>query len=127
MKEFAEKLRNLEKEIAAEKGRFLLFALFLREDSADFWDVLASAPWLEADKSAGLRYLASKIQAAGTVMELAKVSRIVIIGRDQPLLGAIQSGLCVEHGLAEVSDCNFNGMRIERAFIITSRREVSPV
>jgi hypothetical protein len=127
MKEFAEKLRKLEKEIAAEKGRFLLFALFLSEDVTDSWDILVNAPWLEADKSAGLRYMAGKIQALGTAAELQQISRIVIIGGSQPILGAIQAALNVEHGLSEISRSTLNGIRIEHAYVITSRREVSPV
>jgi hypothetical protein len=127
MKDFAEKLRSLEKEIAGEKGRFLLFALILREDAVDSWDVLVNAPWLEADKSAGLRFLAPKIQALGTAEELQRLSRIVIIERNQPILGAIQAALNVEHSLSEISRCNFSGIRIEQAYIITSRREVLPV
>jgi hypothetical protein len=127
MKEFAEKLRKLEKEIASEKGSFLLFALFLREDMTDSWDILVHAPWLEANRSEGLRYMAGKIQALGTAAELQEISRIVIIGGNQPILGAIQAALNVEHGLAEISRCTFNGIRIEHAYVITSRREVSPV
>lgn len=127
MKIFAEKLRAVEREIAAEKGPFLLFALFLREDAADHWDVLVSAPWLEADKGAALRYLAPKLQAVASAAELEKLSRIVIIGRNQPALAAIQSAFQVEHGFAEAINNNFNGLKIEHAYIITSRREPSPV
>jgi hypothetical protein len=127
MREFAEKLRVVEKEMSSEKGSFLLFALFLREDAADSWDLLVSAQWLEADKSEGLKYLATKVQSAGTAAELVKLSRIVIIGRDQPMLGAIQSAFSVENGLSEISRSNFNGLRIDHAYIITSRREPAPV
>jgi len=48
MKELVEKPRKLEAEIAAEKGPFLLFALFLRQDAADRWDLVVAAPWIEA-------------------------------------------------------------------------------
>lgn len=127
MKIFAEKLRAVEREIAADKGPFLLFALFLREDAADYWDVLVSAPWLETDKGAALRYLAPKLQAVASATELEKLSRIVIIGTNQPALAAIQSAFHVEHGFTEVINSNFNGLKIEHAYIITSRREPSPV
>ncbi len=127
MKNFAEKLRSVEREITAEKGPFLLFALFLPEDSADSWDLLVSAQWLETDKGAALRYLASKIQAVANPAELEKLSRIVIVGSNQPTLAAIQSACHVEHGFAEVVNFNFNGLKIEHAYIITSRREASPV
>jgi hypothetical protein len=127
MREFAEKLRVVEREMSSERGDFLLFALFLREDASDSWDLLVSAQWLEADKSEGLKYLASKVQSSGTAAELVKLSQIVIIGRDQPMLAAIQSAVCVEHGFSEISRNNFNGLRIDHAYIITSRRELTPV
>ena len=55
MKAFAEKLVPVERQIAAEKGAFLLFALFLREDAPDVWDLVVAAPWIEANKSEALR------------------------------------------------------------------------
>lgn len=127
MRNFAKKLRSVAREIAAEKGPFLLFALFLREDATDCWDFVVSAQWLEADKGAALRYLAPKLQAVASLEELGKLSRIVILGRDQPALAAIQSAYDVEHGFAEVDHSNFDGLKIEQAYIITSRRETMAV
>ena len=127
MKDFAEKLRGVEREVAAEMGPFLLFALFLREDTADSWDLLVSAHWLEVDKGAALKYLAKKLQFVSSAAELERLSRIVIIGSNQPALAAIQSAIHVEHGFTEVLNSTFNGLKIDRAYIITSRREASPV
>jgi hypothetical protein len=123
MKEFAEKLRLVEQQIAEEKGSFLLFALFLREDAPDLWDVLVSAPWIESNKGEALRYIAPKLQSVATPEELAKLSRIVIIEKSQPALAAFQSAFHVEHGLADVRNSNFFGLPIEHAYIITSRKE----
>ncbi len=123
MKELAEKLRAVEQQIAVEKGPFLLFALFLREDAADLWDLLVSAPWIEANKGEALRYIVPKLQAVATQDELAKLSRVVIIEQSQSALAAIQSAFHVEHGCAEVRSSNFFGLQINHAYIITSRRE----
>ena len=41
MKQTIEKLASLERDIASEKGESSLFALFLREDANDTWDLLA--------------------------------------------------------------------------------------
>ena len=124
MKDFAEKLRPVEQEIATEKGPFLLFALFLREDAPDLWDLLVSAPWIDANQGEALRYIVPKLQAAASKKELAKLSRIAIIEKSQPALAAIQSAFHIEHGLAEVQSSNFFGLQIKHAYIITSRREV---
>ena len=122
MKEFAEKLATVERQIAAEKGAFLLFALFLREDALDLWDLLVAAPWIEANKAEALRYLVSKLNTVATQDELARLSRIVIIEKDQPGLSAIQSAFHIENGLVDVQASNFFGLQIKRAYIITSRR-----
>ena len=123
MKEFAEKLAPVERQIAAEKGAFLLFALFLREDAPDLWDLMVAAPWIEANKAEALRYLVSKLNTVATQDELARLSRIVIIEKDQPGLSAIQSLFHIEHSLADVQGANFFGLQIKHAYIITSRRE----
>lgn len=125
MKEFAEKLRTVEQQISAEKGPFLLFALFLREDAPDLWDLLVSAPWIEANKGDALRYIVPKLQAVATPEELSKLSRVAIIEKNQPSLAAIQSAFHIEHGLAEVQSSNFFGLQIKHAYIITSRREIA--
>ncbi len=123
MKEFAQKLVAVEQNISAEKGAFLLFALFLREDAPDLWDLLVSAPWIDQNKGDALRYLVPKIKAVATPNELAQLSRIVIIEKDQPALSALQSAMHVEHSVAEIQSSNFFGMQIKHAYIITSRRE----
>lgn len=123
MKQFAEKLAEVEKQIALEKGPFLLFALFLREDAPDLWDLLVSAPWIEANKGDALRYLVPKLKAVGTPDELAHLSRIAIIEKDQSALSALQSAFRIENSIVEVKDSNFFGLQIKHAYIITSRRE----
>lgn len=62
MKQLVEKLIALEQQISTEKGEFSLFALFLREDAQDKWDLVASAAWLEADKKTALDYLSTRPQ-----------------------------------------------------------------
>lgn len=48
--EFPTKLGRLEAKVSAQKGPFALFALFMREDVPDRWDLVISAPWI-SDKS----------------------------------------------------------------------------
>ena len=122
MKEFVEKLRQVELQVAEEKGPFLLFALFLREDAPDLWDLLVAAQWIETNKGEALRYLVPKINALATPEELARLSRIVIIEAGQPALAAIHSAFHIEHSIAEVQNSNFFGLQINHAYIITSRR-----
>jgi hypothetical protein len=122
MKPLVEKLATLEREVSAEKGAFLLFALFLREDAPDVWDLLVSAPWIEADKGAAFKYLAGKLSGVATPEELTKISRIVVIEQSNPALAAMQSAMHVEHGTVEIQNSNFSGLQIKHAYVITSQR-----
>ncbi|MDP2255952.1 MAG: hypothetical protein Q8K05_07850 [Polaromonas sp.] len=123
MKDIAEKLVKAEQQMSDEKGRFLLFALFLREDAPDLWDLLVSADWIEANKGEALRYITGILKSVVEPIELSKLSRIVIIEQTNPALGAIQSAFHIEHSVADVQSSNFFGLQIKHAYIITSRRE----
>jgi len=127
MRQLAEKLKNLERKIATAKGPFSLFALFLRENGQDKWDLVASAPWLEKDKKEGMSYLADELRSTLQPDELLSLSRIVLAESDDPGLEAVQRAVKAEHGLVEVTNCNFFSLEIKRAFIITSQRQVDPV
>ncbi len=123
MKEITEKLKSLEQNISKEKGDFLLFALFLREDAPDRWDLLVAAPWIPKSKKTALRYFSNKLVQTLSQKELLKLSRIAIIETDDPALSAIQQAMHIEHSLAEIKDSNFFGLQIKHAYIITSRRQ----
>ena len=104
MKQTIEKLASVERDIASEKGEFSLFALFLREDAYDRWDLLASAPWLEANKRESLEYLVNHLRARLDTQELLSLSRIVLLDKGNPVLEAIHKVVKVRHGMVEVRD-----------------------
>ncbi|KPK72824.1 MAG: hypothetical protein AMJ79_15475 [Phycisphaerae bacterium SM23_30] len=122
MKEIVQKLKDKEIEIAKEKGPLYLFALFLREDAPDNWDLVVAAPWINKDKSDSLKFIASKIQETLDHKELVKLSRIVIIDDTNPALEALHKAIHVEHGTSEIHNSNFFGLPISHAYIITSQR-----
>lgn len=122
MKALLEKLRAVEKDVSDQKGPFLLFALFLREDAPDRWDLLVGAPWIEEDKAAALKFLAARLKKIATPDELTVLSRIVLIDQSNPALSALQSAMRIEHGSAEIQNSNFFGLQIKHAYVITSRR-----
>jgi hypothetical protein len=126
MKQMIEKLTSLERDIASEKGELSLFALFLREDTDGKWDLLASAPWLEADKRESFEYLVNQVRARLNMQELLSLSRIVVLEEDNPVLEAINNEVKVKHGIVEVSDSISFGVPIQHGYIITSEREHSP-
>ena len=127
MKEFVDHLVKVERALAEKKGAFNLFALFLREDAPDKWDLLIAASWVERNKPDTLKYIAQKLQKSLNKKELLKLSRIVIIDHGNPALDAFQRAFHVEHGSTEIQGSNLFGLQIKHAYLITSRRSRGPV
>lgn len=126
MKELLEKIRTVEREIAGEKGGFLLFALLLREDAPDVWDLLVSAPWMTQEKKVDtLDYIIAKLHGKLRDNELLKLSHIVIIQEGNPGLDALQA-IHIEGGIAELKDIEVSGLPIKHAYLITSRKNAKP-
>jgi hypothetical protein len=121
MRELADKFAALEREIAEQRGDFTLFALFLREDAENKWDVIVSAPWFGGDERNVLDYLVQKIQSRLRPDELVTLSRIVPIEPNNEAVKAVNKSINVEHGMVEVLDSDFFGLQIKHAYIITSR------
>ena len=122
MKDIATKLIDIEKKMSEEKGAFNLFALFMREDAENKWDLLVSSKWISKNKPESLKYIASNVQKALTQKELVKISRIVIIDDDNSALGAIHQAISTEHSITEIRDGIFFGLSIQHAYIITSQQ-----
>ena len=127
MKELIKNLVSIEREISAEKGGFFLFGLFLREDGVGWWDLVAAAPWFKARDDEVLDYIAKIVQERLAPKEILKLSRVVPIDPDNPGIEKIHQLVNVEHGTVELTNNFFFGMEMKRAYIITSRRESSPV
>src|SRR3954466_14542756 len=89
MRDLAEKLRGLERTLSEEKGPFNLFALFLREDAPDVWDLVVAAKWIEDDRPAALLDISKRVRAFLRQDEITKISRVVIVERTDPALKAI--------------------------------------
>jgi hypothetical protein len=118
--ELAEMFRGLEARIAAEKGDFVLFALFLRED-ADVWDLLVAAPWLGDNQMAATTYIADQIRAHLGADVLLNLSTIVIADPHYASVEAMNRKMPVEHGEIELRDRVLFGQPVKHAFIITSK------
>lgn len=120
--ELPTKFTKLESDVSAARGEFALFALFLREDLPDRWDLMISAPWAFADQKGALDYLISRIKSDLGPADLTRLSRIVFIDPKDVSVQNLNRAIHVEHGAVEVRDSNFFGLPIKHAFIITSKR-----
>lgn len=121
MKEIIEKLRIEESSISSEKGDFNLFALLLREDSPDRWDLLVAADWIDRDKYNAIHYIASRIQHVLSKKEIVLLSGIVVVEENNPELADFNAAFHVENGSVEIQNRNFFGQQISHAYLITSR------
>ena len=121
MREQAEKLIDIEKELSESKGPFELFALFLREDASEKWDLVVSSDWARENKKEAIDTIVGKIRSIFTDEEMLMLSRLIVLEKDDAALKAIHSAMHVEHGLTEVSDSNFFGLEIKHAYLITSK------
>lgn len=121
MKKFIEKMAALEQTVSAVKGDFVLFALFLREDAQDKWDLVVSAPWIEVNKKSALSYLANELRSHLRSQEMLTISRIILVDNNDPAMESIHKA-STEHSITEIKDSNFFGLQIKHAYIITSKR-----
>lgn len=122
--EILERYRRLESDISKEKGDFNLFALFLREDVPDRWDLIVAAPWI-SDKSKALDYFVGKIKSQLGIEDLTNLSRIVFVDPADIAVSNLNRAIDVKHGDVELRDSNIFGLPVKHAFIITSKKPLA--
>lgn len=113
------------REIAAKKGDFTLFGLFMRADAPGTWDLVVSAPWLEHGKLKALGEFTVLLSKEIGEQSLRQFSRIVTLNQHDPALKAVVSAFSVDDvddGELRVKNCNLFGLEIEDAIIIRAQR-----
>ncbi|MBS1789481.1 MAG: hypothetical protein JST85_17285 [Acidobacteria bacterium] len=118
-------LRQIKNKVEAEKGEFVLFGLFLRDEAVDKWDLVVSAPWLEKDKMKGLGEFVKKMASVVGEDEVLTLSRIVTLNHDDPSLEAILQDVQVENDLVEMQGHNLFGLPISQAYILQAKQPLS--
>lgn len=119
MRAIAEKMITVEQELAREFGDFSLFALFLRENSPNLWDVIVSAPWIDKNKKEGMDKVVAKINAHLANEERLKLARIVIVEHNHPDLHELDRfNFATSSILIEEKNENLLGQDIKQAFFI---------
>lgn len=104
----------------------MLFALFMREEVPDRWDLIVSAPWLGEDRQDAVDYLVQEIKSRLGDQELLRLSRIVVADPQADGVRALNVLVQVEHGSVDVQDTTLLGLFVKRAHIITSKRPAEP-
>lgn len=116
-----ERFVGLEKRISNEIGDLALFALVLRQGSEDKWDLLISASWIEPNKGEALRSFV-RMYSRGRPGEWEKISRLVLLDPRDPAVLGFQNFVGVEHGWLELQNCVVEGIHVEHAYVVTSRK-----
>ena len=107
-----------------ERGNLFLLALFERDDVAGKWDLIISSEWSDKDSSTAVKDLSSKLIPTLSPEELTSLSRIAVILSSERAVSAMASGISVECGKIDLQNCNFMGLQINHAIVLSSKRPV---
>jgi predicted sugar kinase len=123
MKGILDKLKLLLLELEKEHGPMLIFALFLRGDSPDRWDLVVSAPWLDSGSVGSYKTVATKVQDRLNAEEIVQLSRVVILDADDLAVAFLQDSYQVPNGIfKDVENCEILSQRfnftIRRAYLL---------
>ena len=109
-------------EIAAKKGDFTLFGLFMRSDAPGTWDLVVSAPWLEEGKLKATGELVRLLSDSIGERVLRDFSRIQTVNKGNPALKAILAEFSVDDGEVRIQKSNLFGLEIENAIILRAKK-----
>jgi hypothetical protein len=115
------RLRQAMHEIAAKKGEFTLFALFMRADAPGRWDLVVSAPWLEAGNLKATSELVELLSDSIGEQPLKRFGRIATVPADQPPVEFILKNLPVDDEELRVKSTDLFGLEIEEAIIFRAK------
>src|SRR4051794_33396679 len=86
MESLLSKFQQLERVVAKEKGEFLLFALGLRDDVPDSWDLVVAAAWASENRPKAVEYLVEQIRSIVGVDGLRLLARVVVLDASDPVV-----------------------------------------
>ncbi len=130
MNEILDKLKSVVLALEKEHQPILFFALFLREDSLQKWDIVISAPWLNPSEMHAYQIIASKLQATLSSSEIIEISRAVILDHTDPAILFLQEVCPLTNGGFKESPKDFSveplsekfGFTIKKAYILRCQK-----
>jgi hypothetical protein len=126
MNEIIEKLKVVIKNLEQKRGPLLIYALFLREDSLEKWDIIIAASWLNPKEMESYKTVSNELQEFLSASELVQISRIVLLNQDDPIvsflldLETVKNGGYKELPVETLSD-KFR-FTIKRAYLLRSHK-----
>ncbi len=120
MKEQIKKLQIVEKILRKSKGNFELFAISLRDNSPNKWDLLISADWARENERESINIIAEELKKVFSSEEFLMLSRIIILDKDDTIQSSTQNAITIYDGVAEISNSDFLGLPVKHAYLISS-------
>lgn len=122
-KQLRDKLHAIEGEVSQQWGDMSLFALFLREDAPNRWDLVVAAPWVRDNRSEVMKSIAKLLREKLLPNEIVLLSRIVLLESTDP--GVIRMNRLIqvlhEKPVAVEGNTVF-GLPIASGYVVTSQR-----
>lgn len=130
MNDILKKMKAVVQKLEKEHDPILLFALFLREEALQKWDVVVSAPWLSSSEKHAYQLVVAAIQAVLSSSELVRFSRIVILDHTDPAVPFLQEVCPLTNGGFKESPKDFSveplsekfGFTIKKAYILRCQK-----
>jgi hypothetical protein len=116
-----EKLQKLMKQVEARKGRFTFFGVFMRENSPGLWDLVVSAPWLEAGRLKALGEFVEEMSEVFDQDEVMSFSRVVTLNHDDRALHDVLNEVGSSRKPLEMQGRDLFGLPVEHAVILRAR------
>jgi len=117
-----DKFRKAMREIAAQKGDFTFYGLFLRADAPGTWDLVVSAPWLKERNLKDLREFTKLLSKSTGQQSMRQLARVVILNERDPSFKKVVSSYSVDDGEVRVHHSNLFGLDIEDAIIMRAKK-----
>ena len=114
------KLKALAGKVESEKGSLEFLGLFLREHRY-LWDLIISAPWLEAGEGSSYEYVFIKLKEELTTEDRTCVARMVILEHGDAVLTHFLTRYEPSPEPVDVHYETETGLIIRRVYIIVAR------
>ena len=130
MNEILNKLKSVVQSLEKDHKPILLFALFLREEALQQWDIVISASWLSSSEKNAYQIVVSKIQSVLSSSELVQISRVVILDHTDPVVPFLQEVCPLTNGGFKESPKDFSveplsekfGFTIKKAYVLRCQK-----
>lgn len=119
-------LRSLAADIAAKKGPLVFFALFQQDGASSEWDVVVSAPWLNASGRESYLFIAHQVHGALSKADWQNISRVVILEDGGAEVRALVDRFKENVGFSEMPFTMTSGAVIGRSLVVVAQLPKRP-